>query len=349
MKKLFSHNILSWYKKSARSIPWRNTGNPYKTWISEIIMQQTRVEQGTPYYLRFVEKFPDIPSLSKAAEDALLSVWQGLGYYSRALNLKKSAQIIMEKHNGVFPKTYPEILELKGVGPYTAGAISSICFGIATPAIDGNVKRVVSRYLGINENVDKQMGVNLILDFLKSEIPEKSPGDFNQAMMEIGSLVCKPKLYLCESCPLNGSCVAYSKNLQEEIPVKTLKKKPIKVYSNFIVLKNSKGYLCYKRDNSSIWKGLYEFPNMLSESELISPPEWVKDFPFLNSNDLVLDSNISIKHQLSHRTIFAKFWVYQSAETNIVVEKKYLWLNDIDLSEKGIPQLIKKFIVQGKF
>ncbi len=348
MKKLFSHNILSWYKKSARSIPWRNTGDPYKTWISEIIMQQTRVEQGTPYYLRFVEKFPDIYSLSEATEDDLLSVWQGLGYYSRALNLKKSAQIIMRKHNGVFPKTYPEILELKGIGPYTAGAISSISFGIAMPAIDGNVKRVISRYLGLTENVDKQIGVKLILEFLKSEISEKSPGDFNQALMEIGSLICKPKLYLCESCPLNDSCVAYSKNLQEEIPVKTLKKKPIKVHSNFMILANSKGYLCYKRDNSSIWKGLYEFPNMPSKSELVSPPEWVKDFPFLNSHELILDSTISIKHQLSHRTIFAKFWVYQNAETNIVAEKKYLWLKGMQLSEKGIPQLIKKFILQSE-
>ena len=348
MKKLFSHNILSWYKKSARAIPWRNTGNPYKTWISEIIMQQTRVEQGTPYYLRFVEKFPDVSSLSEAAEDDLLSVWQGLGYYSRALNLKKSAQIIMEKHSGVFPKTYPEILELKGVGPYTAGAISSICFGIATPAIDGNVKRVVSRYLGLTENVDKQIGLKLISNFLKSEIPEKSPGDFNQAMMEIGSLVCKPKLYLCDSCPLNDSCVAYSKSLQEEIPVKTIKKKPIKVYSNFIVLKNSYGYLCYKRNNLSIWKGLYEFPNISSETELSSPPEWMKELPFLSLENLILDHTTSIKHQLSHRTIFAKFWVYQNMETNIVVEKKHLWLNDTQLSEKGVPQLIKKFIVQNK-
>ena len=344
MKKLFSHNILSWYKKSARSLPWRNTGDPYKTWISEIIMQQTRVEQGTPYYIRFVEKFPDILSLSKSSEDELLSVWQGLGYYSRALNLKKSAQIIMEKHHGKFPKTYAEILSLKGIGPYTAGAISSICFNIPVPAIDGNAKRVVSRYLGLTQNVDKQLGIKTIEKFLKSEIPDKKPGEFNQALMELGSQVCTPKSFKCELCPLNDSCVSYSQNLQDEIPVRNTKKKPTNVFLNYLVLHGPKGYLCYKRDLSSIWKGLYEFANIDSRTVLSSPPRWSDELPFLKKEDLILSKTLNLKHQLSHRTIFAKFWVYQSLETNIVVEKKYQWISQENLIKKGIPQLMKKYL-----
>lgn len=344
MKKLFSHNILAWFSKSARTLPWRNTGDPYKTWVSEIIMQQTRVEQGTPYYIRFVEKFPDIFSLSQADENELLALWQGLGYYSRVLNLKKSAKTIIDKHGGIFPNTYENILKLNGVGPYTAGAISSICFNLPQPAIDGNVKRVIARYLGIKNNVDKPEGLKIIEKFLKSEISLNDPGSFNQALMEIGSLICKPKTFSCETCPLEESCVANVNESQHLIPVRSIKKKPKVIYLNYLVINNDKGLLCYKRDNSSIWKGLYEFPNIESTKALIHPPDWFTKIDIDNKETLIFDENVSFKHLLSHRTIFAKFWVYQSPETIIVNTKNLEWIKASELTKMGIPQLIQKFI-----
>jgi len=258
-KNCFLTIFLAWFSKSARTLPWRNTGDPYKTWVSEIIMQQTRVEQGTPYYIRFVEKFPDIFSLSQADENELLALWQGLGYYSRVLNLKKSAKTIIDKHGGIFPNTYENILKLNGVGPYTAGAISSICFNLPQPAIDGNVKKSNCKIPWHKNNVDKPEGLKIIEKFLKSEISLNDPGSFNQALMEIGSLICKPKTFSCETCPLEESCVANVNESQHLIPVRSIKKEPKVIYLNYLVINNDKGLLCYKKRQLIHLKGYMNF------------------------------------------------------------------------------------------
>jgi A/G-specific adenine glycosylase len=347
MKKFFSPTLLAWYAQEARELPWRNTGNPYKIWVAEIIMQQTQVSQGTPYFIRFVEKFPNLTSLANCQEDDLLAVWQGLGYYSRALNLKKSAQKIVSQHQGIFPKDHGDILELPGVGPYTAGAISSIAFGQATPAIDGNVKRVIARYLGMDTNVDTAMGYALIDTFLKKEISHENPGDFNQAIMELGASHCSPKNYNCAACPLNMHCIAHKTNTQDDIPIRNKKKKPVNTYINFVVLNCDGKLAIIKRGNDSIWKGLYEFPNIETDIERMDPPDW--QALGIRIDSAVLDKVIDIKHQLTHKTIFAKFWVYSAIESNIVLNKKMSMNKPATIGNMAITQLVKKYLIKENF
>jgi A/G-specific adenine glycosylase len=233
----FSNTLVYWYLQNNRDLPWRKTKNPYFIWLSEIMLQQTRVAQGLSYYQKFTTTFPTVFDLAKADESTILKMWQGLGYYSRARNLHFSAKQIVEELNGEFPSTYEEIIKLKGIGDYTASAIASICFEEATAVVDGNVYRVLSRYFGIKTAINSTAGIKEFKALAQTLIDRKQAGTFNQAIMDFGALHCKPQNPLCEICPLSDGCVALEKNLTKELPVKEKKIKVRKRYFNFLVIK----------------------------------------------------------------------------------------------------------------
>ena len=252
-------SLIHWYSGAKRDLPWRKTRDPYIIWISEIILQQTRVDQGLPYFERFIDSFPDVHSLARASEDTVLTNWQGLGYYSRARNLHATARDIVGNLEGNFPRTYEQLIELKGVGPYTAAAISSICFNEAEPVVDGNVYRVASRLFGIRNDISKSGTHKVFAETLRKIIPSNLPGEFNQAMMELGATVCKPSPS-CHLCILQQHCYAFEKGETLEFPIK---KKKIKVTNRnliYLVLEKNGLLLMKKRTEKDIWKGLYDFP-----------------------------------------------------------------------------------------
>ncbi len=341
MEKDFCNKILGWFAQNKREMPWRGSANPYCIWISEVILQQTRVEQGIPYYEKFIAKIPTIQDLAAINEEELLSVWQGLGYYSRAFNLKKSAQLVVEKFGGKIPDDWQNILQLPGVGPYTAAAILSIAYGKAYPTIDGNVKRVISRYLGLDLPIDSGAAWKVIWDFLCVEICKDNPSHFNQGLMEIGSMVCTPLAPTCGACPLAGECVAFKNNSWQAFPNKPAKTKVKTVFYNYLVINNPENYLVYKRDKTSIWKGLWEFPLAITEvlsEHLPSFEEWN-----ISTADLILLQYEDIVHILSHRKIYARFWICDVKNGVEIAQNDCVFIKKSEFVNKGITQLVKKF------
>lgn len=252
-------SFLHWYSGAKRDLPWRKTKDPYAIWISEIILQQTRVDQGLPYFERFIELFPTINRLAKASEDDVLAHWQGLGYYSRARNIHATAKYVVNNFNSQFPQTYDELLKLKGIGPYTAAAISSICFDQSEPVVDGNVFRVASRLFGITDDISKSSTRKIFVDVLKEIIPTNQPGEFNQAIMEHGATVCKPRPH-CDLCTLRAYCFAFEEKKVENFPVKGKKTKIRDRQLIYLVIENNRNFLMKKRTDKDIWQGLYDFP-----------------------------------------------------------------------------------------
>jgi A/G-specific adenine glycosylase len=335
-----------WYLENARKLPWRDTSDPYLIWVSEIILQQTRVEQGTPFYYNFITKFPTIESLATASEDDVLKVWQGLGYYSRARNMIKAARVIVETHNSKFPKTIDELKRIPGIGSYTAAAVGSFAFNVRMPAIDGNVRRVASRLYGLHDPIGTPKSDARIEQRLLREMLPCEPALFNQAMIEIGAMVCKPLNPNCEECPLNKTCLSYKHDLQKILPVKPVKKAPKQVFLDYIFLNCEGNTWIQKRPNNAIWKGLYEFPNIQqnTESRVKNPFEsW-----FLNEEETELKPMIQFKHQLTHQTIFATLWQFSCKEANIVkanIKGKFK-VKISDLQEFPVHKLMYRFITE---
>lgn len=309
----FSSELIKWYSENKRNLPWRNTRNPYLIWVSEIIKQQTRVEQGLPYYHRFISAFPNLESLANASLDEVLRIWQGLGYYSRARNMHYAAKQILDDFNGNFPSTFIEILKLKGVGKYTASAIASFAFGEYTPVVDGNVIRVVSRYLGVYEDVSKKDNAQKIEEFVLLEIKKvKSPDLFNQAIMEFGALFCMPQNPNCENCIFKFFCQAFIDYKVSSTPlVKKIAKKQKRFlnYLFFNILNDGVLYtLVSKRVQKDIWQDLYEFP--LFEKEKVCKSDVLGFFKLPESSAKNLKKHSKIIHQLSHRELHVIFWQY---------------------------------------
>jgi A/G-specific adenine glycosylase len=307
----FSTKIINWYHKNKRELPWRQEVNPYLIWLSEVILQQTRVNQGLPYYLKFVSHYPTIAHLANASEAEVLKDWQGLGYYSRARNLHSAAKTMVKKHGGEFPRTYPEILALEGIGPYTAAAIGSFAFGLPYPVIDGNVQRVVSRIFGIQKPVNSTLGRKEIEEVLNTVFDKKKPADFNQAIMEFGAMHCKPQQPLCNECPFEFGCYAKQHNLVQVLPAKE-KKAQVKIrYFLYLVPQKGKHEFIVKRTANDIWKNLYEFPLIEMEEPLLFPND--KSIQsILKKNKWKADYTIKhisaeYKHVLTHRIIYARF------------------------------------------
>ncbi len=309
----FYNFLIAWYLQNKRDLPWRNTTNPYLIWLSEIMLQQTRVAQGLPYFLSFTEAFPTVFDLAKADEEKVLKLWQGLGYYSRARNLHKTAQYIATELNGVFPDNYKELLQLKGVGEYTAAAIASFSYNEAVPVVDGNVFRVLARYFDIETDIALASAKKEFAALAFELMPKDNPAIFNQAIMEFGALQCVPKNPDCVSCVFNESCAALQKKKVDQLPVKLKKLKIKNRYFNYIMLSDAEEKtLIQKRTSKGIWYNLYEFPLIETDKE--------EDFEFV-SNAVQQESFFanpiismracnekSIVHKLSHQHLHIKFW-----------------------------------------
>ncbi|MFD0964447.1 A/G-specific adenine glycosylase [Pseudofulvibacter geojedonensis] len=334
--------LISWYLVNKRDMPWRNTTDPYKIWLSEIMLQQTRVAQGMPYYLSFINAFPTVHDLAKANEDEVLKLWQGLGYYSRARNLHATAKFVSRELNGLFPNNYNGLLSLKGVGDYTASAIASICFGEPKAVLDGNVFRVLSRVFNIDTPINESIGKKEFA-LLASELLDKdNPATYNQAIMEFGAIHCKPQSPLCNNCILIDSCQAYKSNRVKELPVKLKKIKIKKVYYNYIVpISHNNDTVLVKRPPKGIWANLFEFPLIESPKEITLSQLVLSDKLKqlgLESNTPVLYNENSIVHKLSHRHIYTKFWIIDVDE---ISNNK---VSFTEIEKYPVPVLIANFI-----
>jgi len=317
MTHFFANRIIGWYQDNKRDLPWRNTNDPYRIWLSEIILQQTRVQQGLPYYKAFVAQYPNVSDLAQATEEEVLKLWQGLGYYSRARNLHHTAKYIHQECNDVFPKTHKELLKLKGVGDYTASAIASFCYGADTPTVDGNVYRVLARYFGIKTPINLPKAKKEFKALAKELIDVKRPALFNQAIMEFGALNCTPKLPKCVSCVFSDSCAALQKNEVKLLPIKEKKTKITQRYFNYLVLKTKfHNTLLTKRIGRGIWQNLYEFPLVESDKpipkeDLIAHSDFIK-FVGNSTYHLKLLSLNPVIHKLSHQHLHIQFWLLES-------------------------------------
>ena len=339
----FSEILINWYREHKRELPWRESSDPYLIWISEIILQQTRVVQGYDYFIRFIKRFPDVTSLAEADEDEVMKFWQGLGYYSRARNLHAAARSM----NGVFPKTYPEVLALKGVGEYTAAAICSFAYNMPYAVVDGNVYRVLSRYLGIETPIDSTEGKKLFASLAGEFLDKSRPAVYNQAIMDFGAIQCTPQNPACLFCPLAGSCMALSKSMVAQLPVKQHKTKTTERFLNYIYVRAGACTFINKRTGNDIWKNLFELPlietaSSVTEEELLALPEFIKLF---DKEEVPVVRSIcrNVKHVLSHRVLYANFY-------EVVLPDKtksfssYLKIKTNELEQYAVPKLIHAFL-----
>lgn len=338
---LFHNKLISWYLQNKRELPWRETKNPYAIWLSEIILQQTRVAQGMPYYNAFLTQYPTVFDLANAPEDDVMRLWQGLGYYSRARNLHASAKIVATTYNGDFPNTYIELLQLKGVGEYTAAAIASIAFDEVVPVVDGNVFRVLSRVFGITSDISTNTTKKEFQQLAQTLIPKDNPATFNQAIMDFGATQCTPKGTDCSPCPFINDCVAYQTNKVDVLPIKLAKVKIKKRYLDFLIfLDKNNNTLIQQRTKKDIWQQLYQFPvidrleahtiDIISEMKLLFPAQSYTKATQLNSEIII--------HQLSHQKLHVNFWLINTDETP---ENTVHWS---DLNKFGFPIVIHNFI-----
>ena len=334
--------LLTWYIENHRDLPWRNTTNPYYIWISEMILQQTRVEQGLPYYFRFIDKFPQITDLACASEQEVLQIWQGLGYYARARNMHKGAKFIVDELKGDFPSDYKDLLQLPGIGPYTAAAIASFAFKECVPAVDGNVKRVVARFYGLDTNIEAPAFFKMAFSLLEEVIPENAADTFNQATMELGATVCTPNNPKCHQCPINEMCVALSTKQTNVLPIRKKKIKVVERHMHFCVLQKDNTYLIRQRPSEGIWGGLYEFIHFDSKSSVDSKfPDM--DCPFeLPSHSPVL--KFSTLHKLSHQHIHAYFWHMPVDREITSLNELGIWVEMDELKSFPLHKLMRKFV-----
>lgn len=338
----WQNHLLMWYEENAREYPWRTTKDPYKIWLSEVILQQTRTQQGLPYYNRFITQFPTVTDLAKATEDEVLKLWQGLGYYSRARNLHETAQKIAFECAGVFPSTYEGLKTLKGVGDYTAAAIASICYGAEHAVVDGNVFRVLARHFGISIPIDSTSGFTHFKNTATSLIKGVPPATFNQAIMDFGAHHCTPKQPKCTSCPFQKSCVAYTTQTVHEYPVKAKKIKVQKRYFHFLVLQNAaQEIILEQRTQKGIWKQLYQFP-LLERPNSTSPKVAVIQQEAERYAEVCgapkRFNTTPILHKLSHQHLHLTFWLIpfeKSKVHSVAIE---------DLSAYAVPVPLENFI-----
>lgn len=338
----FSNTLIVWYLLSKRDLPWRKTKDPYFIWLSEIIMQQTKISQGTSYYLKFIDHFNDISQLANADEEKVLKLWQGLGYYSRARNLHHTAKYITKNLNGIFPNEYADLINLKGIGDYTASAILSICNEKPYATVDGNVYRVLSRYFGVSTPINSPKGIKEFKKLAQLILDRKRPGTHNQALMEFGAVVCKPRNPDCDQCTFNHSCFALQNKKISDLPVKINKVKIKNRYFNYLVVDNNRQTIIRQRKGKDIWKNLFEFP--LIESDVaIDAKQIINNDEFQNlvrnrNFNLIKFNKKQIIHKLTHQNIYTSFWII---EMNDNLNDAVLWQN---LNNFAVPTLIQNFI-----
>lgn len=341
----FSKKVVRWFEKNKRDLPWRETKDPYRIWLSEIILQQTRVSQGLPYYLKFIEAFPTVFDLAAAPEQKVLRLWQGLGYYTRARNLHKCAKEVVARLDGKFPKTFAELKSLPGIGDYTAAAIASISFGQPVAVVDGNVFRVLARIFGLSTPINTPEGKRVFSKLANELVPNENPDTHNQAMMEFGATFCTPRNPLCETCTFQADCFAFKNSLQHQLPVKLQLKKARKRYFYYFVIQKGKSLLMKKREAKDIWRGLYDFVAVETKrpadpEKLFAEHESLKKFRKGNLSDI----SRMYKHVLSHQLLYSRFvqvslpqyFEWKGSEAKFYSLKK--------ISELPKPVLISKFL-----
>ena len=316
----FTTTILQWFQDNGRALPWRDTRDPYAIWLSEIILQQTRIEQGLPYWERFMRHWHTVEELAAASEDEVLREWQGLGYYSRARNLHTAAKQIVEM--GGFPRTLEGIKRLKGVGDYTAAAIGSIAFDLPAAVVDGNVYRVLARHYGINTPINTTEGKKEFTALAQELLPVRQASAFNQAMMDFGAIQCTPQSPLCLSCPLQESCIAFREDRVAALPVKRKMLKVKERHLTYIYIRYKGRTAIHRRQAGDIWQGLYE--------------PWLTDE--VPPGAILLRQDV--KHVLTHRVLYADFWLWEP-DQKPELPADYLWIKESDIGNYGVPRLIE--------
>ena len=340
--------LINWYVENHRDLPWRHDPTPYEVWLSEVILQQTRVNQGMDYYLRFVEKWPNVSTLANASEEEVLKMWQGLGYYSRARNLHKCAKQVVEQHHGEFPADYEQLKQLQGIGDYTAAAIASIAFNLPHAVVDGNVYRVLARLYDIDTPININEGQKRFAQLADELLNRKQPGLHNQAMMEFGALHCTPKTPNCLLCPMQAQCLAFAHQTVMQRPVKLPKIKVTTRYFNYLVIRINNSVYLHKRSGNDIWRNLYDFPCIESKQSLsVQEVIATEQFQQLIGNRSFTIHNVSpvFTHKLTHRTLLAQFIEIKLEKKLLRIETKDLFLTpETELGNFPIPRLIDLYL-----
>lgn len=348
-KLFFTKKLVTWYLQNKRLLPWRQTNTPYKIWLSEIILQQTRVAQGLPYYNTFVATYPTVHDLANAPEEEVLKLWQGLGYYSRARNLLFTSKIVANELNGVFPDNYTDLKKLKGVGDYTASAIASICFNEPAAVVDGNVYRVLSRVFKVTLPINSTEGVKYFKELAQELLDSSQPGTYNQAIMEFGARYCVPQNPDCESCIFNDRCEAFKNNMVAELPVKLKKLKVKKRYFNYLVVVSKDGKtLIEQRTGKGIWQNLYQFPLIettaeVSEEKLFASQDFKTFAATLEEKEVSKFNNKAVVHKLSHQHLYTTFWIVETGKLN------GQGLEISELKKFPVPVLVANFLEKFSF
>ncbi|MBL4709521.1 MAG: A/G-specific adenine glycosylase [Flavobacteriales bacterium] len=344
---MFAARLLEWYHLNKRDLPWRETKNPYKIWLSEIILQQTRVAQGRSYYLKFIAHYPTVNDLAKASEEEVLKDWQGLGYYSRARNLHSTAKYISNELNNVFPNSHQEIKQLRGVGDYTSAAIASFAFDLPYAVVDGNVYRILSRIFGIETPIDSTLGKKEFATLAQSLLTEDQPANFNQAMMEFGAIQCTPKKPNCMVCPFSEHCYALSENAIKQLPIKEKKLKQKTKYLNYFIFETEDTIIINKRDKKGIWQNLYDFPLIESKKEL-NEEQITQSTAFaklINQQEYKVIAVSAIrKHILSHQILMAKFIHLRLKDEKSLKKIGFEGIKKEELIKRPIPKLIENYL-----
>jgi len=341
----FQKEITNWYHIHKRDLPWRNTRDAYVIWLSEIILQQTRVEQGLPYFNRFLQEYPTVSHFAGATETQVLKLWQGLGYYSRGRNMLHTAQQIEELYNGVFPVSYDKLIRLKGIGEYTAAAISSFSSGEAKAVLDGNVFRVLARYFGISTPINSTEGKKQFSELAQSMMSGQDPMVYNQAIMEFGALQCKPKSPDCSVCPLQLDCYAFRQKEVGALPVKLKKLVKRNRYFNYMILQNGADILIRRRNPGDIWQHLYDFPLMETEEEAgIFNLELYERIRNEYGKDVIIHPVMQMKHVLTHQIIYVQFFALDNYIINFKGNTDIKWVGRAELDDLPQPKVISSFI-----
>lgn len=345
----FSPIILAWYHKHKRDLPWRKTSEPYLIWLSEIILQQTRVVQGLPYYLKFAQAFPTLESLAIAREDQVLRLWQGLGYYSRARNMHKCARLLVEDYGGAFPRSYLELMKLPGIGRYTAAAIASLAFDLAAPAIDGNAYRVLSRVFGLETDIASAGAFKEFYQLGASLIDETQPGDFNQAVMEFGASVCTPKTPACSGCIFQDNCEANIRGHQQLLPVNSKNIKKRTRYFHYVIFKAGDRLALKQRSKGDIWQGLFDF-HLIESSRPLGWDELYSELlrELAGTQIMIADDSAPAKHILTHQTLVTRFWQAEISDSttnrHILARNGLTLYNRYEIEQLAKPVLITKYL-----
>lgn len=343
MQESLSSLLISWYQKHLRKLPWRETRDPYKIWLSEIILQQTRVAQGLPYYEKFVEKYPTVFDLAKAPQDEVLRLWQGLGYYSRARNLHICAQEVADNHNGIFPQEYSDLLKLKGIGKYTAAAIASFAFKKPVPVVDGNVFRVLARLFNIDLNIADTKSFKTFFEIAKTLIPYDNPDLFNQGMMELGATICSPSNPGCLICPLATGCIARERGLQKQLPIKEKKIKITRRFFYYLVWERNNQLAMKKRGPKDIWQGLFDF-DLIEKKEPLNEEEIIEFVKEINPFSKVFNISPPIQHILTHQRIEARFVEIYIDKSSDLSGKTLNFYDFSEIEELPKPILVNKYL-----